>query len=336
MSENNIREQYKLLQRAKKMEKMGSAERALDLYLELHDLYQPNTSDAYERPAVLLERAKRYKEAINMCKRAIEGIEGDTISGTVDKFEKRLDSIYDKMKDQPAEDASAVSYVFHIHGFHESSLLSKGIFGVYYLLAIALSIIFKDLFIAAALIGGLYGFKFLFSGLTLEVKEKKLLILLGMTLVVITVYALSQWPQAFKENIIFVDTTEALEGGENIFSPDKTLPLIKDSHLKEARELIEKERAVVESLIYVNENDITLGLVLYKNTSKETSKELLGSFAKHLADLVAKDNTLEGSTKKSFGELYDFFHLYVTATEEGATILSKGSKNTKSSKLIWE
>lgn len=336
MSDDNIREQFKLLQRAKKMETMGQSNRALDLYLELHDQYTPNMCDAYERPAIILERLKRYDEAIKLCEAAIEGIQNDTLSGTIDKFEKRLESIAEKTKEETVDESSTVSYHFYLLGFYKSPFYLKIIMGLFYTLSLSLSIIFKDPFIALGLIFVLYGFKYLLDCLSMEVKERKLLFIIAFLSLALGFYAVLQWPQAFRENIIFEDTTESLEGGDQIFTPEKALPLIKDSHLKEARDYIEKERAVLESMILINDNDITLALVLYNNTSKKEGKALLENFAKKLADLVAADNNFELSSEDNLGELYDFFRLFVTASEDGAVLISKGNKNTKSNYIIWE
>jgi len=333
---DSIREQFKLLQRAKKMETMGNSQRALEMYLELHEKYDPNTSDAYERPAILLERFQRYQEAKDMCLKAIEGIHDDTISGTIDKFEKRLKSINDKMQEETVDETPTVSYHFHILGFYKSPLYLKVIFTLYYLLAIGLTIIFNDGFIAAGLIGGMYGFTFLFEGLSKKYSDQGLLTLLSGVLLIAAFYSILQWPQAFKENIIFTDTTESLEGAEHIFNPDDPLPLLKAEHLDQAIEEISRNRAVTDALILVNENDITLGLILYDNTSSDEAKALLGTFAKILNDIVAEDNALEISSKNNYGGLYNFFHLDVTASDDGVQVLAKGSKNTKSKYIIWE
>jgi tetratricopeptide (TPR) repeat protein len=125
MSDERIVEQFKLLKRAKKLEEMGNNERALDLYLELHEKYDPNTSDAYERPAIILERMKRYEEALAFCQDAIEQIEEEKISGTKDKFLKRIDHINAKLETvptkSPEKDVNDKAYAFGIIGFRHKN-----------------------------------------------------------------------------------------------------------------------------------------------------------------------------------------------------------------------
>lgn len=338
MSDNNIIEQFKLLQRAKKIEGMGNASRALEMYLELHEKYEPNTSDAFERPAVLLERFKRYEEALAMCHKAIEGIQNDTLSGTTEKFEKRIESIKEKMKEDPSAEASpsADAYVFHLIGFYQSKKIYKIIFGAYYLFAIAISIFFENVFLGLGLIALLYCIRYFVDACTLKVKSKKTLALLSFLLAGLALYSFLQWPQAFKGNIIFEETTEALEGGEDIFLDTEKIPLITEAHLLSARQAIEKDRAVIESAIIVNGLDVTFGLVLFKTTDKKESKDLLENFAKYLSDAVAEDYDIKASSATSFGELYDYYHVYATATTDNATLLVKGSKNTKSKYILWD
>jgi tetratricopeptide (TPR) repeat protein len=338
MSDNNIIEQFKLLQRAKKIESMGNASRALEMYLELHENFEPNTSDAYERPAVLLERFKRYDEAIAMCQKAIEGIKNDTLSGTIEKFEKRIEGIREKLKEEPAAEdhSSADAYVFHVLGFYQSKKLYKFIFAFYYLFAIIISIFFENVFLGLGLITILYAIRYFIDACSLNIKSKKTLALLSFLLASLALYSFLQWPQAFKGNIIFEETTEALEGGEDIFLDTESIPTITEAHLLAARKEIEKDRAVIESAIIVNGLDVTFGLVLWKATDKKESKALLENFAKYLSDIVAEDNDIKASSDNSFGELYNYYHIYATATTDQATLLVKGSKNTKSKYILWD
>jgi len=94
---NNLSEQFNLLQKAKRLEKIGNSSEALRVYLELHKDHTPNTFDAYERPIILLEKFKRYEEAINMCEKAIGLVNDGKISGTVERFEHRLERINEKV-----------------------------------------------------------------------------------------------------------------------------------------------------------------------------------------------------------------------------------------------
>lgn len=102
MDQQKLQEIYKLHERAKRMERLGSDTEALDIYMQIHENYFANTSDLYERPAVILEKKHRFEEAIQMCEKAISLIQEDKISGTVEQFEKRIEKIKARMeKDAP-------------------------------------------------------------------------------------------------------------------------------------------------------------------------------------------------------------------------------------------
>lgn len=97
MNQQQIAEMFKLVEKAKTMERIGNENKALEIYLDVHKNYTPNTSDAYERPAVILERKKRYDEALKICEKAIELINDNKLGGTVTKFEKRIEKLKGKM-----------------------------------------------------------------------------------------------------------------------------------------------------------------------------------------------------------------------------------------------
>lgn len=104
MDQQKLQELYKLHERAKRMERLGNDTEALNIYMEIHENYFANTSDLYERPAVILEKKHRFQEAIDMCEKAISLIQDEKISGTVEQFEKRINKIRARMeKEAPAE-----------------------------------------------------------------------------------------------------------------------------------------------------------------------------------------------------------------------------------------
>ncbi|MGB3367426.1 MAG: tetratricopeptide repeat protein [Acidaminobacteraceae bacterium] len=97
MNQQQLAEMFKLVEKAKTLERIGNENKALEVYLDVLKNYTPNTSDAYERPAVILERKKRYDEALKICENAIELINDDKLGGTVTKFEKRIEKLKSKM-----------------------------------------------------------------------------------------------------------------------------------------------------------------------------------------------------------------------------------------------
>lgn len=93
MNTEYFTEMHKLIERAKNYEKTGREQEALAIYLEIHDQFFPNTSDLYERPAILLEKRKRFEEAIHICEKAIKLINEGKITGIKDNFVRRIERI---------------------------------------------------------------------------------------------------------------------------------------------------------------------------------------------------------------------------------------------------
>lgn len=90
MNNEYFAEMHKLIEKAKSFERMGREEEALKIYLEIHENFFPNTSDLFERPAILLEKRKRFDEAIQICEKAIKLIGEGKITGVKDNFERRI------------------------------------------------------------------------------------------------------------------------------------------------------------------------------------------------------------------------------------------------------
>lgn len=97
MNRNKLNEMYKLIEKAKILDRVGKENESLEIYLDILKNYTPNTSFCYERPAIILEKKKRYNEAREICLKAIELIESQKLGGTVDKFKHRLKRIDEKL-----------------------------------------------------------------------------------------------------------------------------------------------------------------------------------------------------------------------------------------------
>lgn len=82
-----------LYQKARELEKQKMYEEAIDIYLDIINRYSPSGSAYYERPCILLEKLKRYDEAINICNVAITRTEQYDFNFPVDDFKKRLDRL---------------------------------------------------------------------------------------------------------------------------------------------------------------------------------------------------------------------------------------------------
>ena len=100
-----MNEMLKLNEKAKKMDRLGNEDTALELYLEILDNYHPSLYSNFERPAIILEKKRRYQEALEICQRALELIEDENISGDTDKCQHRIDKLTEKIT--PNEDLPA-------------------------------------------------------------------------------------------------------------------------------------------------------------------------------------------------------------------------------------
>ena len=67
---------------------------ALEKYMDILTRFKPDGTSYYERPAILLERNKRYEEAIKVCQLALKNLKANnpsTYKGTKQEFEKRIE-----------------------------------------------------------------------------------------------------------------------------------------------------------------------------------------------------------------------------------------------------
>jgi tetratricopeptide (TPR) repeat protein len=98
MDSSNYGEMYKLVKKAKRYEKQGLQNKELEIYEKIHDEYLPNSSNLYKRPAILYEKKGEYDKSLELCKKAVELIEADKISGTKKTFEKKIEILNRKLK----------------------------------------------------------------------------------------------------------------------------------------------------------------------------------------------------------------------------------------------
>ena len=336
MSNDQLVEQFKLLKRAKKLEEMGNADRALDLYVELHEKFEPNTSDAYERPAVIYERKRQYDKALELCHKAIEAIDNDKMSGTKDKFQRRIDAINEKLKDRPVEEKILTDdYRFHIIGFRSRNKAKSITSIIFYLLFIILGFLLKSLYPTLLLIGLVYLTTYFVDVFQSKSKKKAILIALVLSLSV-TVFAGLNLPEAINRVIELESSQGALEGGEEIFTEsEEDRPLITEKHKEEAINLISSEIEVEEATIIVAENQIAFGLKLMPGTDKSRAMDLLEEFIEILAHRVSTDEDIKAPDFKSHGELYDYYDLTLAGGSDAGDIVAKGSKKKTSNFISW-
>lgn len=333
MSDQKIIEQYKLLKTAKKLETMGNAHRALELYLELHEKYEPNTSDAYERPIILLERSKRYEEALKLCEEAIEEIKNDRISGTLDKFEKLMQNIQIKLEETPKETQAEEHYVFGLIGFRSHVKAKRWIATVAYLVFI--STFYISPFAPIALFSITYGFTYFIDILQTKGKHRIILTFLSILLITVAVFSLLQLPSAIQNIIAPESNKEALENGADIFKEKDELPEIKNKHIRDAVTIVKNEIEVKDALIIVNGNEVTFGLLLDPNTPVERAEKITDTFVRALAHMVSQDEAVTAPTENSLGELYDYYSVVVSAGSDDDQIILKGIKTINDSAINY-
>lgn len=130
----------KKMERAKRMERMGNEDEALRIYLDIHDNHMPNTSDLFERPAIILERKRRYQEALDICQKALDLLADDLMTGTASTFEKRINSIHKKMERENIKPASekkksrfSFTLGFNLHTMGSLALIAAIVATVFWL-----------------------------------------------------------------------------------------------------------------------------------------------------------------------------------------------------------
>ena len=98
--ERDFDKYYKSYEKARDLEKFKKEDEALKIYLSILCKYNPQGTAYYERPAIILERQKRYSEAIKICNMAIRAINSKTFNATTDEFEHRLNRLNSKTEKQ--------------------------------------------------------------------------------------------------------------------------------------------------------------------------------------------------------------------------------------------
>lgn len=82
-----------MYEKARELERQSKPDEALDLYLDILAYYNPKGTAYYERPCIILEKQKRYEEAIIICKHAIEAIDNKLFNADVGEFQHRLNRL---------------------------------------------------------------------------------------------------------------------------------------------------------------------------------------------------------------------------------------------------
>ncbi|MDK2920060.1 MAG: hypothetical protein PWQ37_2793 [Candidatus Petromonas sp.] len=86
-----------MYKKARNLEKENRTDEALKIYLEILKKYSPIGTAYYERPAIILEKKKKYKEALEVCESAIQAINSNRFNADPIKFEKRIERLNRKI-----------------------------------------------------------------------------------------------------------------------------------------------------------------------------------------------------------------------------------------------
>ncbi len=90
---NNVFRKYNSLYNKAKLLEKDNINSALEIYLNILHNYEPEGTAYFVRPCILLEKLKRYDEAIEICLRAINEIELSKFNASKDEFEKRIERL---------------------------------------------------------------------------------------------------------------------------------------------------------------------------------------------------------------------------------------------------
>lgn len=96
INDKNFDKYFKMYENARKLERSGNVYDALDIYFEILKKYNPIGTVYYERPAIILEKLKRFNEAKQICDRAIKAIENGNFRADSEEFEKRKERLLRK------------------------------------------------------------------------------------------------------------------------------------------------------------------------------------------------------------------------------------------------
>jgi hypothetical protein len=100
LEDENFSIYFNLYEKARNLEKLKKEDEALKIYLSILAKYAPQGTSYYERPAIILERQKHYKEAVKICTMAIKAINNKNFNADVNEFEHRLNRLNNKIAKQ--------------------------------------------------------------------------------------------------------------------------------------------------------------------------------------------------------------------------------------------
>lgn len=347
MNNEYFTEMHKLIERAKVLERAGREEDALKTYLEIHEKFFPNTSDLFERPAILLEKRKRFKEAIAMCEKAIKLINEGKVTGVSDNFTRRIERIKARTEhnavkiaesEAPAKNEKAAKQPKEEklpkepkppNAFKEPKEPGR--------LFLWLKDAQERIVRLPELIYNLL--KSFILGLKRLDWRSLLTLVIFIALGAGILYGLKTYDRSKYE--VFIDMSEFEASGSSIGNPfdmeTADLPAITNSMIETAKKSISQMPAVKTSGIIVQKNVTGFVILLNPGASQREAKEAAEVYVRALAAAAAAENSeLSGPNPLSYGSLYDHYGVLVVAGETPDNIILKGVKVPKAIGMTWK
>lgn len=338
MNNEYFTEMHKLIERAKVLERAGREDDALKTYLEIHEKFFPNTSDLFERPAILLEKKKRFNEAIAMCEKAIKLINEGKVTGVKDNFTRRIDRIKARSEQQLPKPETPLNT-------EKEKLIKQKVpkvkvkrekNGEHFLVLWLKK--FSSFF--AKLPGVVFN---LIKSFLLGLKRLDWRSILSLvTLIALSagiIYGLKTYDRSKYQ--VYLDMSEFEATGSAMGNPFdmevSDLPAITNSMIDTAKKSISQMPGVNTSGIIVQKNVTGFVIMLNPGTSQKEAKEASDVFVRALASAAAAENSkLTGPNPLSYGSLYDYYGVLVVAGESPDNILLKGVKVPKAIGMTWK
>lgn len=104
LKQNTFNEYYSKFLKAKDLEKAGEIEKALSLYMDVINNYNPEGSSYYERPAIILEKIRDYKRALSISMMGKQNLITRSINENnidISYFDNRIARLESKIKNPP-------------------------------------------------------------------------------------------------------------------------------------------------------------------------------------------------------------------------------------------
>lgn len=104
LKQNTFNEYYSKFLKAKDLEKAGEIEKALSIYMDVINNYNPEGSSYYERPAIMLEKIRDYKSALSISMMGKQNLITRSINENnidISYFDNRIARLESKIKNPP-------------------------------------------------------------------------------------------------------------------------------------------------------------------------------------------------------------------------------------------